>query len=128
MLCESKNRIERERQMQFGGAIRGCRSRRHLDEHGNEESLLVRRTLAGAAIEAGILQPRAPVPDAAAGGGRVAVGCDNFSSGGNPVRHFVTHCVTQSVTESVTLIVNRKRVGGFRHGAALGDCARILRR
>jgi hypothetical protein len=51
-----------------------------------------------------------------AGGGRVAVGCDNFSGGGNPLRSFVTR--------TVTTIVNRNLVRGLR----LGDCARISRR
>jgi hypothetical protein len=119
MICESKNRIERERQMQFGGAIRGCSLRRHLDEHGNEESLFVWRACRRCNRKE-IGHPLARMKDDGAGGGRVAFACDNFSSGGNPLRNFVT--------QTVTMIVNSSLVGGLRHGAALGDCGRILRR
>jgi len=119
MIGESKNRIERERQMQFGAAIRGCRSRRHLDQHGNEESLCVWRACrCSHRREIGRLLAR--VPDDGAGGGRVAFACDNFSSGGNPLRNFVT--------QPVTIIVNSHLAGRLGHGAAPGDCARILRR
>jgi hypothetical protein len=63
--------------------------------------------------------PLARVKDDGAGGGRVAFAYDNFSSGGNALRNFVT--------QTVTIIVNSNLVRGLRHGAALGDCARILR-
>jgi len=105
--------------MQFGGAIRGCCARRDLDEQGNDESLLARR--ACRRDRGWVLQPGAPVPHAGAAGGRVAVGCDNFSRGGNPMRHFVTQSVTRIVN-------NNERVRGLAQGSALGDCARILRR
>ena len=98
----------------FAGAARGVISTSRATTN-----LCWRGALADA-IEAGILQPGAPVPHAGAAGGRVAVGCDNFSRGGNPMRHFVT--------QSVTRIVNNKRVRGLAQGSALGDCAGILRR
>jgi hypothetical protein len=105
--------------MQFGGAIGGCSSRRHLDEHGNEESLFVGRACRRPnRPESG--HPLARMKDDAAGGGRVAFACDNFSTGGNPLRNFVR--------QTVTIIVNRNVACGLTHDAALGDCARILRR
>jgi hypothetical protein len=119
MICESKDRIERERQMQFGEAIPGCSWRRHRDERGNESFFFVWRTCRRSHRQE-ILHPLVRVQDDGAGGGRVAVGCDNFSGGGNPLRNFVT----QTVTQTVTTIVNRNLVCGL----GLGDCARSLRR